>query len=70
MLNQAFAVVSSGPCAEVISERERQQGERQMREIKERLMWERLERYRKEMVCREQKLKAREPYMHPGQVQI
>jgi hypothetical protein len=34
-----------------------------MREIEERLMWRRFKRYRKEMVCRERELKAREPYM-------
>jgi hypothetical protein len=51
-------------------ERERQQREHQEQEYREQLERERIEREREEIVRREQELKAREPYMCPGQAQM
>ncbi|XP_069672488.1 uncharacterized protein [Periplaneta americana] len=57
----------ASPCTAAILERERQERERQEREIRERMERERIERERKELDRREKDLRARKPYMCPGQ---
>jgi hypothetical protein len=58
------------PWPAAILERERQKSKRQEQENRERLERERIERLREEIMRREQELKAREPYMCPGRVQM
>jgi hypothetical protein len=62
--------VRMSPCAAAILERKRHKSERQEQENRERLERERIERLRKEIMGREQELKARQPYMCPGRVQM
>jgi hypothetical protein len=57
--------VRVSPCEAAILEGERQQREREEKEIRKRP-----KRERKEIVRREQELQTREPYMCPGQVQM
>ena len=64
------AGTGTSPCMTAILERERKERERQEREIRERLERERIERERKRLETAEKNLKAREPYMCPGQAKM